>query len=130
VVDFIGCEDPAEIAACVQTLLPRPAISRGSISPGEPPITAGASTGPAVMDEAGYFVILPRADRRVITVEHYVYDNTLLHVVEGTSAQALYKTIIARGWVSELSHAAYLGRELARAEFSLYHNVPYVQDGA
>jgi tetrahydromethanopterin S-methyltransferase subunit A len=39
----------------------------------------------------------------------------------------LYSTIIGAGWVSQLSHAAYLGRELARAEFSL-HGLAYVQD--
>ncbi len=130
VIDLIGCEDPTEIAARVQTLLPRPSISRGALSSGEPPVMIASSSGPLVLDPAGYFVILPRVDKRVISVEHYLYDNTLLHVMEGKSAQALYKAILAQGWVTELTHAAYLGQELARAEFSLHHNAPYVQDGA
>lgn len=130
VVDLIGREDAAEIAARIQALLPRPSLTRGSISPGDPPAAAPIPLGPAFMDSAGYFLILPRLDRRSITVEHYLYDNTLLHVVQGDNAQALYKTIIAQGWVTELSHAAYLGMELARAEFALFHNAPYVQDGA
>ena len=39
-------------------------------------------------------------------------------------------TIIAKQWVSELSHAAYLGKELAKAELALQHGFKYVQDGA
>ncbi len=82
------------------------------------------------MDKAGYFVILPRADVGVINVEHYSYDNVLLRAIEGTNARALYSTIIANGWVTELSHAAYLGKELAKAESSLIHGPKYIQDGA
>lgn len=82
------------------------------------------------MDRAGYFVILPRAEQNIITVEHYAYDNALLRTIDGPNARVLYKTIVANGWVSELSHAAYLGRELARAEMSLLHGIKYIQDGA
>ncbi len=82
------------------------------------------------MDKAGYFVILPVVQKKIISVEQYGYDHTLLRVVEGPTARALYKTIVANGWVSELSHAAYLGRELTRAEMMLSHGIKYVQDGA
>ena len=83
-----------------------------------------------VMDKAGYFVILPLADKGIIYVEHYGYDNTLLRVIEGATARALCKTIVANGWVSELNHAAYLGRELTKAELSLTHGLAFLQDGA
>ncbi len=66
----------------------------------------------------------------MIHVEHYGYDNTLLHVLEGPTARALYSAIVAQGWVTELSHAAYLGKELAKAEISFKHGIPYLQDGA
>ncbi len=82
------------------------------------------------MDKAGYFVVLPLADKGTISVEHYSYDNTLLRIIEGRSARSLYSTLVANGWVSELSHAAYLGKELAKAELSLEHGFKYVQDGA
>jgi dihydropteroate synthase len=49
---------------------------------------------------------------------------------QGANARALYKTIITNGWISELSHSAYLGKELAKAELSLRHGLKYVQDGA
>jgi tetrahydromethanopterin S-methyltransferase subunit A len=82
------------------------------------------------LDRAGYFVIVPLADRGSINVEHYDYDHTLLRVIEGRSAQTLYKMIVDKGWVTELSHAAYLGRELARAELSLEYGFKFIQDKA
>jgi tetrahydromethanopterin S-methyltransferase subunit A len=82
------------------------------------------------MDKAGYFVIVPLAERGLIHVEHYAYDNTLLHNIEGPDARALYLTMISQQWVSELSHAAYLGKELVKAELALKGGLAYVQDGA
>ncbi len=82
------------------------------------------------LDPAGYFVIYPIADRRIIHVEHYAYDNRLLHTLESASPRALYLKIIAEGWVTELSHAAYLGKELIKAEFSLDYGIQYLQDAA
>ncbi len=82
------------------------------------------------LDRAGYFVILPDTDRSVINVEHYGYDNTLLHSLEGTNPRSIYLEIIRQGWVSELSHAAYLGKELTKAALSLEYGFRYVQDGA
>lgn len=75
-------------------------------------------------------MILPQPQRGVITVEHYSYENKLLHIVRGATARSLYRTIIDNGWVTELSHAAYLGRELAKAELSIQQGFKYVQDGA
>ena len=88
------------------------------------------SDAPVVLDRAGYFVVLPLAERKIINVEHYSYDNMLLRVIEGYSARALYLRIIQEGWVTELSHAAYIGKELAKAELSLQHHLQYTQDGA
>lgn len=82
------------------------------------------------MDKAGYFVVLALSGTKTINVEHYSYGNTLLHVIEGKSTRSIYSTIIANGWVTELSHAAYLGKELAKAELALQHGIKYVQDGA
>lgn len=82
------------------------------------------------MDKAGYFVVVPLFERRLIHVEHYTYDNTLLRNIEGADARSLYLTIINQQWVSELSHAAYLGKELAKAELALEHGIAYIQDGA
>ena len=82
------------------------------------------------MDRAGYFVIIPDPKRKLIVVEHYAYDNQLLHVVEGTTSKDLYRAIIDAGWISQLSHTAYLGKELATAELALRHGFSYVQDAS
>lgn len=85
---------------------------------------------PVKLDPAGYFVIYPIAERGVIHLEHYGYDNRLLHAVEGASPRALYLKVIEEGWVTEMSHAAYLGKELIKAEYSLRVGIPYLQDAA
>lgn len=82
------------------------------------------------LDKAGYFVILPSKKNGTILVEHYSYENRLLRKIEGKTGRDIYFTIIDNKWVSELSHAAYLGKELARAELSLKKGFKFVQDGA
>lgn len=139
VVDMIGCEDPGEIVARIEELSQQVTMPCGCSECDEtspvtistaPTLRAGEPGEVATMDRAGYFVILPLPDRELINVEHYAYDNTLLRVIEGRTARAIYQTLIEEGWVSELSHATYLGKELARAELSLEYGFRYVQDGA
>jgi tetrahydromethanopterin S-methyltransferase subunit A len=137
--DMVGCDNVDEIGARVEELsqhvvAPCGCNACGGPAPGSIPAVPKmvvTESGDAVkLDKAGYFVIMPLPDEGVIDVEHYAYDNTLLRVIEGASARALYAAIINGGWVTELSHAAYLGKELAQAEFSLRHGCRYVQDGA
>jgi dihydropteroate synthase-like protein len=49
-------------------------------------------------------------------------------VVAGRHASEILNTLIERGFISTLSHAAYLGRELMRAEMALRFNRSYAQD--
>lgn len=95
-----------------------------------PAVFIDETNKPVKLDKAGYFVILPIPERKVIHVEHYNYDNLLLHVIEGASARSLYLETIKQNWVSEMSHAAYLGKELAKAELSLALGISYNQDAA
>jgi hypothetical protein len=94
------------------------------------PVVQAQESSRVEMDRAGYFVILPQPANGTIVVEHYAYDNRLLRVIEGRNARSIYSTLIANGWVTQLSHAAYLGKELARAESSVHLKSKYVQDGA
>lgn len=140
VVDMIGCVDPEEIGAQVETLatipeepnccygctLEAPVVSVSTT----PTIIASEPEQPVKMDKAGYFVIVPVEERDVINVEHYAYDNKLLRIIEGTNARDLYITLVTNDWVTELSHAAYLGKELTKAELSLKFGFKYIQDGA
>jgi tetrahydromethanopterin S-methyltransferase subunit A len=69
-------------------------------------------------------------DKGVISVEHYSPDNRLLRIIEGKDSADIYKKIIENHWITELSHAAYIGKELVRAELSMKFDFKYIQDGA
>ncbi|MCL5949888.1 MAG: hypothetical protein M1490_05365 [Candidatus Bathyarchaeota archaeon] len=134
-VDMIGCEDPAKIAEKINSI----SLTSNSCKECLPPTKiASAMTVPVIfaekcskveVDKAGYFVIIPQQPDR-ITVEHYSYDNKLLRYIEGKDAETLYSTIVCNGWVTQLSHAAYVGMELEKAEMSLKLGFRYVQDKA
>ncbi len=139
VVDMIGCEDNGRITAKMEELSESLGSTCGCEAypeTEEPAHISGAQViradAPAKveMDKAGYFVIIPQAGKGTITVEHYSYDNRLLRVIEGETARSIYWTIIENGWITQLSHAAYLGKELEKAELSMKMGFKYVQDGA
>lgn len=81
-------------------------------------------------DPAGYCVIYVDRPRQQLSLEHYRNDGLLDAIVEGPTAAEVYTPAIERGLLSRLDHAAYLGRELARAELALRVGELYVQDGA
>jgi tetrahydromethanopterin S-methyltransferase subunit A len=83
-----------------------------------------------VSDHMGYVVIFPDRRRGRLVLEHYTNKGVLDRVFEGTSSTALYATVIEAELISRLDHAAYLGRELARAEQALLTQSEYVQDRA
>jgi tetrahydromethanopterin S-methyltransferase subunit A len=89
-------------------------------------IAAGTVTHDLVPDKAGLFKIA--VSERCILVEHYNSKKELLRVVEGDSARSICLTLIRNGWISKLDHAAYLGRELTRAEIALRQGGDFVQD--
>lgn len=82
------------------------------------------------LDKAGYFVIYPERRTKNLVVEYYTNQGVLDCMMEGNSTGALYTEAIERNLVSRLDHAAYLGRELARAEQSLLQGAPFAQDAA
>ncbi len=153
--DMIGCEDTRKIAKSImelsQTAAPAKAVSACGCSCecndqqtvkttvsipllkpllSVPRITAKKYSKSVKLDKAGYFVIIPSKKDGNILIEHYSYDNKLLRKIEGKNSRDLYFTIIENNWVTELSHAAYLGKELARAEMSIKKDFKFVQDGA
>ncbi len=139
VVDMIGCENPRQIADKIEEIQSIHSTADNCtscsgeekiISVPSAPVVRATATKKVEMDKAGYFVILPRQSDQQILVEHYDYHNRLLRTIQGKDARSIYLTIIRNGWVSQLSHAAYLGKELARAELSLKMGFKYIQDGA
>jgi tetrahydromethanopterin S-methyltransferase subunit A len=82
------------------------------------------------LDRAGFFIVLPQPQKRLIVCEHYENNGRLAHVIEGRQAALIAATVVERGFVTQLDHAAYLGRELAKAEAALSDGVTYEQDAA
>ena len=130
-VAMIGEGDAEQVAGQIQSCRER--------SPGayphpfiETPVPRIHVLGPKslTLDRAGYFVVYPDARSGRLVLEHYTNQGVLNCVLEGTSAGALYGEAIERQFLTRLDHAAYLGRELARAERSLETGEPYVQDRA
>lgn len=79
-------------------------------------------------DKTGYFRI--RTEEHSLLVDHLSGKSELRRVIEGKTARDICLTLIRNGWVSNLEHAAYLGRELARAELALHNGHVYKQDAA
>jgi tetrahydromethanopterin S-methyltransferase subunit A len=83
------------------------------------------------LDREGYFIVLVRkGNKNPLYVEHYKNNGRLLHIIEGKDAPTICSTIINMQLVSQMDHAAYIGRELAKAENSIYSNTKYIQDQA
>ncbi|MCS6949389.1 MAG: DUF4346 domain-containing protein [bacterium] len=135
-VDMIGCDDAERIAAEAADRAQKQPCACPAASPREVATTsprrlrAEMPNRPVKLDRSGYFVIIPQPDKKLIIVEHYDYRDQLLHVIEGQDARSLCATILEFGLASQLDHAAYLGRELMRAELSIRYGLPFVQDGA
>jgi tetrahydromethanopterin S-methyltransferase subunit A len=131
VVDLMGNARPGEILDTARACAGR---SPGPAEPFAPDRIvariAGHLPDRMIPDPAGYFVIYVNRQRRLLSLEHYRNDGTLDVIVEGGTAGELYTSAIEAGLISRLDHAAYLGRELARAEQALLTGSPYRQDGA
>lgn len=142
IIDMIECEDLEKILEKVQELtekeenrydckeschedIKKPAWPRVEIVNAEE-----KDPYKVKLDRSGYFVIVPKVDINTILVEHYSYTNNLLRIIKGQDARNIYWTIIENGWVTEISHAAYLGKELTKAEMSMSLGFRYVQDKA
>ena len=94
------------------------------------PTVAVAEPERLVPDPAGYCVVYPDRARTRLLLEHYTNAGVLDCVLDGPTPAAVYAAAVERGLISRLDHAAYLGRELARAERSLQTGERYVQDRA
>ncbi len=82
-------------------------------------------------DKAGYFTIALDEKKEAIVVQHYLIDGRpTKYEFRDKDAIALYKKILNEHLVSQLDHAAYLGRELTRAEECLRNNRQYFQEAS
>ena len=131
VIDLVGVSDLEAILAAARSCAGRdpglasPFADCRAVEP-----VSGSIPDQMVSDPAGYFVIFPDSARRMLSLEHYANNGVLTTIIEGRCAAELYMTAIDRKLISRLDHAAYLGRELARAECAMTSGAPYVQDAA
>ena len=137
-IDMIGCTDvkmihekvvalanAAPVTPVAEFVPPDDLEEREAV---ERVISEGTPPDRIKLDKAGYFVI--NIEDGVLLVEHYDYKEILTRIIEGRDARSIYLTLIRNGWISKLDHAAYLGKELTKAELSLKYNFDYLQDGA
>jgi tetrahydromethanopterin S-methyltransferase subunit A len=131
VLDLIGLVDSGGVIAAIRACAGR---NPGAAAPFRASRLVEPIKGylPARMvnDPAGYFVVYVDRQRGILSLEHYDNDGVLDVVIEADQAAGLYTPAIKRGLISRLDHAAYLGRELARAEEALRTGAPYHQDAA
>ncbi len=130
VIDLVGHADLPEILDTSARAAARDPGPAASFMPERINVSRGSLPSRMVPDPAGYFVIYPDRRRNLVLLEHYSTDGVLDAVIEGSSAAELYTPAIAQGLLTRRDHAAYLGRELARAEAALVTGAPYVQDAA
>lgn len=81
-----------------------------------------------VMDPLGYFLIRTVPERGEVEVGFCPNKNEVTVKIFGRSVRDIYHTVIRKGLVSRLDHAAYLGREVQKAFDSMGVGVPYIQD--
>lgn len=91
-------------------------------------LKAGGRRIPLSYDSKGFFVINVYPKRGEIQVNHYYKDSTSGFYVRGRSGEAILLAILDKNLVSQMSHAGYLGAELAKAETAVRLGLEYVQD--
>ena len=130
--DLVGIKDPDGIAAEVaQCLADDPGVFAESVELARPgPIVAPSRQFRLTEhDPQGFFVVLVDRAGQQLLVEHYTQEGTLAHRIAAVDAESMCSALIEWGLVSRLDHAAYLGRELMKAELSLHSGLAYRQDG-
>ena len=81
-----------------------------------------------VPDPKGYFTVHPNISDKEIVVHHHDINGRITKIVRGRTAEEIYHTIGRLGLLSRHEHAAYLGRELAKAEMAIRKGLDYEQD--
>ena len=82
------------------------------------------------MDPKGCFKIMIDREQEMIVAIHYPMQrrDRSDSVIRGKTAQEIYRTVLKSNLISYISHSAYLGYELGKAEIALRTGKGYVQD--
>ena len=137
VLDWTGEEDLQAIEQRVKSLSARnpgpfktDKTSTPRMAAGEAfsSIRPGGQREPLIYDPKGYFVISIDPDQKEIILRHYLPDHTPAHEMRGRGATSMLLGLLRDGLVTQLSHAGYLGEELAKAQVALQFGLRYDQD--
>ncbi len=79
-------------------------------------------------DPNGYFLIRVNHKDKKIEVGFVSNDHVITKQILGKNAIEIYNTIIRHKLITRLEHAAYLGKELYKAELCLQTETKYVQE--
>jgi tetrahydromethanopterin S-methyltransferase subunit A len=144
-VDCTGTTDPAVLAEHIQALVRRNPGPLAEVLPGFnvrqlvastqqgqqeafKRLLPGGKREPLSYDPRGFFIITLNRAGRAIIVRHYLPDQTPAHEMSGRSAESLLLGLLRENLISQMSHAGYLGAELAKAEAALRFGWNYEQD--
>lgn len=135
VVDWTGEEDLETLSARITELSARsPGPFKSELVDAAPQaeifstIRPGGQREPLIYDPKGYFVISLDQEKGEIVLRHYLPDHAPAHEMRGRGATSMLLGLIRDGLVSQLSHAGYLGEELAKAQVALQFGFRYDQD--
>jgi len=95
-----------------------------------PVISASDNLEPEVMDEKGLFKIAVDHNNGTIIAIHIPasQQDKPNVIIKGKTAEKIFSKIEEMNLITRLDHAAYLGRELAKAEIALKTGKEYIQD--
>ncbi|MEA2639363.1 MAG: tetrahydromethanopterin S-methyltransferase subunit [Chloroflexota bacterium] len=129
--DLVGSHDLMRIAEAVEACRaadPGPFRERVELPKPEPIVVPTRPFQLRDPDPNGFFVVLVDRPGARLLAEHYANSGELLHRIAGADAASLCGALVAWGLVTRLEHAAYLGRELTKAELALRQGWSYLQD--
>ncbi len=94
-------------------------------------VVAERHSHPLKLDKRSYLLVKIDYAKGELAVGRCTPGHVLTHEFRGKGAKSLCKAVVASGLMTRLDHAAYLGRELQRAEICLKNRkMRYVQDAA
>jgi len=79
-------------------------------------------------DPEGYIVITIDRAKNDIVARHYTPAAQPIHIMRGRSAEGMALALIREKVITQMTHAAYIGGELAKAEAALRTGLDYEQD--
>jgi hypothetical protein len=80
-----------------------------------------------VQDKKGYFIIKVFYEKGFFGARFHTNEHVPKFDIVGTDAQEVVQTIVRKGLVGSMQHAAYLGLELQKAQIALEQKLNYVQ---